>query len=186
MDILITIVFVWLFFKALGLAFRVAWSTTKFVASLLFTIAGMVPLKPYYLGIKEPPHPRVATSQKCVRTNDIENVGRTARHHTFFEMLGNFTWGSYFKKEAIAWAWEFLTERVGLEPDRLWATIYLDDDEAFEAWRKAGLPEGRILRCGQDENYWFMGDTGPCGPCSEIYYDRGEKYGCGLRRTKRM
>ncbi len=147
--------------------------------SLLFTIAGMVPLKPYYLGIKEPPHPRVVTSQKCVRTNDIENVGRTARHHTFFEMLGNFTWGSYFKKEAIAWAWEFLTERVGLEPDRLWATIYLDDNEAFEAWRKAGLPEDRILRCGQDENYWFMGDTGPCGPCSEIYYDRGEKYSCG-------
>ncbi|MBQ9565722.1 MAG: alanine--tRNA ligase [Synergistaceae bacterium] len=146
--------------------------------SLLFTIAGMVPLKPYYLGIREPEHPRVVTSQKCVRTNDIENVGRTARHHTFFEMLGNFTWGSYFKKEAIAWAWEFLTERVGLEPDRLWASIYQDDEEAFEEWRKV-LPENRILRFGQDENYWFMGETGPCGPCSEIYYDRGEKYGCG-------
>lgn len=146
--------------------------------SLLFTIAGMVPLKPYYLGIKEPEHPRVVTSQKCVRTNDIENVGRTARHHTFFEMLGNFTWGSYFKEEAISWAWEFLTERVGLDPERLYATIYLDDDEAFNVWRKF-LPERKIYRFGQDDNYWFMGDTGPCGPCSEIYYDRGEKYSCG-------
>ena len=135
--------------------------------SLLFTIAGMVPLKPYYLGIKEPEAERVVTSQKCVRTNDIENVGRTARHHTFFEMLGNFTWGSYFKKEAIAWAWEFLTERVGLEPERLYATIYKDDEEAFNEWSKFLSPE-RIYRCDQDENYWFMGDTGPCGPCSEI------------------
>ena len=146
--------------------------------SLLFTIAGMVPLKPYYLGIKEPEYPRVVTCQKCVRTNDIENVGRTARHHTFFEMLGNFTWGSYFKNEAISWAWEFLTERVGLDPERLYATIYLDDDEAFNAWRKF-LPADKIFRFGQDDNYWFMGDTGPCGPCSEIYYDRGEKYSCG-------
>ena len=146
--------------------------------SLLFTIAGMVPLKPYYLGIKEPEYPRVVTCQKCVRTNDIENVGRTARHHTFFEMLGNFTWGSYFKNEAISWAWEFLTERVGLDPERLYATIYLDDEEAFNAWRKF-LPENKIYRFGQDDNYWFMGDTGPCGPCSEIYYDRGEKYSCG-------
>lgn len=146
--------------------------------SLLFTIAGMVPLKPYYLGIKTPEYPRVVTSQKCVRTNDIENVGRTARHHTFFEMLGNFTWGSYFKNEAVAWAWEFLTERIGLEPERLYATIYTDDEEAFEAWRKF-LPAEKIYRFGQDDNYWFMGDTGPCGPCSEIYYDRGEKYSCG-------
>ena len=146
--------------------------------SLLFTIAGMVPLKPYYLGIKTPEYPRVVTSQKCVRTNDIENVGRTARHHTFFEMLGNFTWGSYFKNEAISWAWEFLTERVGLDPARLYATIYLDDEEAFSAWRKF-LPAEKIYRFGQDDNYWFMGDTGPCGPCSEIYYDRGEKYSCG-------
>ncbi|MBQ9433585.1 MAG: alanine--tRNA ligase [Synergistaceae bacterium] len=146
--------------------------------SLLFTIAGMVPLKPYYLGIKNPEYPRVVTSQKCVRTNDIENVGRTARHHTFFEMLGNFTWGSYFKNEAISWAWEFLTERVGLDPARLYATIYLDDEEAFSAWRKF-LPAEKIYRFGKDDNYWFMGDTGPCGPCSEIYYDRGEKYSCG-------
>ena len=150
--------------------------------SLLFTIAGMVPFKPYYLGIKEPEHPRVITSQKCVRTNDIENVGRTARHHTFFEMLGNFAWGSYFKKEAITWAWEFLTgpEWIGLDPGRMWATIYLDDEEAFDVWRNdVDLPEERILRFDQDNNYWFMGDTGPCGPCSEIYYDRGERYGCG-------
>ena len=148
--------------------------------SLLFTIAGMVPLKPYYLGIKKPEYPRVVTCQKCVRTNDIENVGRTARHHTFFEMLGNFSWGSYFKHEAITWAWEFLTERVGLDPERLYATIYLDDDEAFNVWHKeVGLPESKIFRFGKDDNYWFMGDTGPCGPCSEIYYDRGEKYSCG-------
>ncbi len=148
--------------------------------SLLFTIAGMVPLKPYYLGIKEPEYPRVVTCQKCVRTNDIENVGRTARHHTFFEMLGNFSWGSYFKHEAITWAWEFLTERIGLDPERLYATIYLDDDEAFNVWNKeVGLPAEKIYRFGQDDNYWFMGETGPCGPCSEIYYDRGEKYSCG-------
>ena len=148
--------------------------------SLLFTIAGMVPLKPYYLGIKEPEYPRVATCQKCVRTNDIENVGRTARHHTFFEMLGNFSWGSYFKHEAITWAWEFLTERVGLDPERLYATIYLDDDEAYNVWHnEVGLPANKIFRFGQDDNYWFMGETGPCGPCSEIYYDRGEKYSCG-------
>ena len=148
--------------------------------SLLFTIAGMVPLKPYYLGIKEPEYPRVVTSQKCVRTNDIENVGRTARHHTFFEMLGNFTWGSYFKHEAITWAWEFLTERVGLDPERLYATIYLDDEEAFDVWHNVvGLPKEKIYRFGEKDNYWYMGDTGPCGPCSEIYYDRGEKYSCG-------
>ena len=147
--------------------------------SLLFTIAGMVPFKSYYLGIRTPEHPHAVTCQKCVRTNDIENVGRTARHHTFFEMLGNFAWGDYFKKEAITWAWEFLTERIGLDPSRLYASIYEDDEEAHDAWaNEVGLPEDRILRFGQDENYWFMGDTGPCGPCSEIYYDRGERYGC--------
>ncbi|MDR2180874.1 MAG: alanine--tRNA ligase [Synergistaceae bacterium] len=147
--------------------------------SLLFTIAGMVPFKAYYLGIRAPEYPHAVTCQKCVRTNDIENVGRTARHHTFFEMLGNFAWGSYFKKEAIVWGWEFLTEVVGLEPHRLYASVYQDDEEAFGAWHSlVGLPEARILRFGQEENYWFMGEEGPCGPCSEIYYDRGENYGC--------
>ncbi|MDR1621361.1 MAG: alanine--tRNA ligase, partial [Synergistaceae bacterium] len=143
--------------------------------SLLFTIAGMVPFKAYYLGLRPPEYPHAVTCQKCVRTNDIENVGRTARHHTFFEMLGNFAWGSYFKKEAVTWAWEFLTRVIGLEPEKMYASIYLDDEEAFDAWhRVVGLPEARILRFGQDENYWFMGERGPCGPCSEIYYDRGE------------
>lgn len=148
--------------------------------SLLFTIAGMVPFKPYFLGIRTPDYPHAVTSQKCVRTNDIENVGRTARHHTFFEMLGNFAWGNYFKKEAIAWAWEFLTKVIGLNPDKLYATIYKDDEEAHSAWRsEANLPEDRIIRFDQDNNYWFMGEQGPCGPCSEIYYDRGERYSCG-------
>ncbi|MDR2136975.1 MAG: alanine--tRNA ligase [Synergistaceae bacterium] len=148
--------------------------------SLLFTIAGMVPFKACYLGIRTPEYPHAVTSQKCVRTNDIENVGRTARHHTFFEMLGNFAWGSYFKKEAISWAWEFLTRVIGLDPDKMYASIYKDDEEAWDAWRDlVGLPEARIRRFGQVENYWFMGEQGPCGPCSEIYYDRGEKYGCG-------
>jgi alanyl-tRNA synthetase len=139
----------------------------------------MVPFKAYYLGLRAPEYPHAVTCQKCVRTNDIENVGRTARHHTFFEMLGNFAWGSYFKKEAIAWAWEFLVERIGLDPEKMYASIYEDDEEAYNAWRNTGLPEERIRRFGQDENYWFMGEQGPCGPCSEIYYDRGEKYGCG-------
>ena len=148
--------------------------------SLLFTIAGMVPFKAYYLGLRTPEHPHAVTCQKCVRTNDIENVGRTARHHTFFEMLGNFAWGAYFKKEAITWAWEFLTERIGLDPNRLYASIYEEDEEARSVWNgDVGLSEDRILRFGQKDNYWFMGDTGPCGPCSEIYYDRGERYGCG-------
>lgn len=148
--------------------------------TLLFTIAGMVPFKQYYLGLKTPEHTRAATSQKCVRTNDIENVGHTARHHTFFEMLGNFSWGDYFKKEAITWAWEFLTEHIGLDPNRLYATIYRDDEESFRIWNKIiGLPEDRIYRFGEDENYWFMGNTGPCGPCSEIMYDQGPEYSCG-------
>ncbi len=148
--------------------------------TLLFTIAGMVPFKQYYLGLKTPEHTRAVTSQKCVRTNDIENVGHTARHHTFFEMLGNFAWGDYFKKEAITWAWEFLTEYIGLDPNRLYATIYKDDEESFRIWNETiGLPEERIYRFGEDENYWFMGNTGPCGPCSEIMYDQGPEYSCG-------
>ncbi len=148
--------------------------------SLLFTIAGMVPFKPYYLGIRTPESPRAVTAQKCVRTNDIENVGHTARHHTFFEMLGNFAWGDYFKREAITWAWEFLTEVAGLEPERMHATIYLDDEEAYDVWHSdVGLPDDRISRFDKDANFWFMGTQGPCGPCSEIMYDQGPEFSCG-------
>ncbi len=147
--------------------------------SLLLINAGMAPLKPYFTGAEIPPRTRVATCQKCIRTGDIENVGKTARHGTFFEMLGNFSFGDYFKKEALAWSWEFLTETVGLDPDRLYPSVYLDDDEAFEIWNKQiGIPADRIYRFGKEDNFWEHG-AGPCGPCSEIYYDRGEKYGCG-------
>ena len=146
--------------------------------SLLLINAGMAPLKPYFTGAEIPPRRRVATCQKCIRTGDIENVGKTARHGTFFEMLGNFSFGDYFKREALHWSWEFLTEVVGLDPDRLYPSIYLDDDEAFEIWNKEiGIPAERIFRFGKEDNFWEHG-AGPCGPCSEIYYDRGEKYGC--------
>ncbi|MBR0131846.1 MAG: alanine--tRNA ligase [Lachnospiraceae bacterium] len=147
--------------------------------SLLLINAGMAPLKPYFTGQEIPPRRRVTTCQKCIRTGDIENVGKTARHLTFFEMLGNFSFGDYFKKEAIAWSWEFLTKVIGLDPDRLYPSIYLDDDEAFDIWNKQeGIPADRIFRFGKEDNFWEHG-AGPCGPCSEIYYDRGEKYGCG-------
>ncbi|MBQ9815636.1 MAG: alanine--tRNA ligase [Lachnospiraceae bacterium] len=147
--------------------------------SLLLINAGMAPLKPYFTGQEIPPRRRVATCQKCIRTGDIENVGKTARHGTFFEMLGNFSFGDYFKLEALQWTWEFLTEWVGLEPDRLYPSVYLDDDEAFEIWNKViGVPAERIFRFGKEDNFWEHG-AGPCGPCSEVYYDRGEKYGCG-------
>ena len=147
--------------------------------SLLIINSGMAPLKPYFTGQEIPPKRRVTTCQKCIRTGDIENVGKTARHGTFFEMLGNFSFGDYFKTEAIHWSWEFLTEVVGLDPDRLYPSIYEDDDEAFEIWNKEiGIAPERIFRFGKEDNFWEHG-AGPCGPCSEIYYDRGEKYGCG-------
>lgn len=147
--------------------------------SLLLINAGMAPLKPYFTGQEIPPRRRVATCQKCIRTGDIENVGKTARHGTFFEMLGNFSFGDYFKEEAIQWTWEFLTDVVGLDPDRLYPSVYVDDDEAFEIWnKKMGIPAERIFKFGKEDNFWEHG-SGPCGPCSEVYYDRGEKYGCG-------
>jgi len=147
--------------------------------SLLLINAGMAPLKPYFTGQEKPPKKRVATCQKCIRTGDIEKVGKTARHATFFEMLGNFSFGDYFKKEAISWSWEFLTEVIGLDRNRLYPSVYENDDEAFEIWNKViGVPADRIYRMGKEDNFWEIG-SGPCGPCSEIYYDRGEKYGCG-------
>ncbi len=147
--------------------------------SLLLINSGMAPLKPYFTGQEEPPRRRVTTCQKCIRTPDIENVGKTARHGTYFEMLGNFSFGDYFKKEAIPWAWEFCTQDLKMPVDKLWVTIYEDDDEAFEIWNKdIGLPPERIVRMGKKDNFWEHG-TGPCGPCSEIYYDRGPEKGCG-------
>ena len=147
--------------------------------SLLLINSGMAPLKPYFTGQEIPPSRRVTTCQKCIRTGDIENVGKTARHGTFFEMLGNFSFGDYFKREAIQWSWEFLTEVVGLDANRLYPSVYVDDQEAFEIWNKEmGIPAERIFKFGKEDNFWEHG-SGPCGPCSEIYYDRGEKYGCG-------
>ena len=150
-------------------------------ASLLLINSGMAPMKPYFKGDKEPPRHRICTCQKCIRTGDIENIGKTARHGTYFEMLGNFSFGDYFKHEAIAWSWEFLTspEWVGLDPERLYPSVYEKDDEAFNIWRdEIGIPERRITRLGKEDNFWEHG-SGPCGPCSEIYFDRGEEYGCG-------
>ncbi|MBR6258891.1 MAG: alanine--tRNA ligase, partial [Oscillospiraceae bacterium] len=155
--------------------------------SILLINAGMTPMKPWFKGEEEPPRRRVTTCQKCIRTGDIDNVGKTARHGTYFEMLGNFSFGDYFKHEAIAWAWEFLTspEWAGLEKDRLYPSVFEGnettpaDDEAFAIWRdEIGIPEDRIFRFGKEDNFWEHG-AGPCGPCSEIYYDRGEEYGCG-------
>jgi alanyl-tRNA synthetase len=156
-------------------------------ASLLLINSGMAPMKPFFTGEQEPPRHRVTTCQKCIRTGDIENIGHTARHGTYFEMLGNFSFGDYFKTEAIHWAWEFLTspEWVGLDPNRLYPSVFAGnettpaDDEAFRIWHEEiGIPEDRIFKFGKEDNFWEHG-SGPCGPCSEIYYDRGEKYGCG-------
>ena len=147
--------------------------------SLLLINSGMAPLKPYFTGQEVPPNKRMTTCQKCIRTGDIENVGKTARHGTFFEMLGNFSFGDYFKSESLRWSWEFLTEVVGLDPERLYPSIYLDDEEAFDIWvNEIGVPAEKITRFGKEDNFWEHG-AGPCGPCSEIYYDRGEAYGCG-------
>ena len=148
-------------------------------ASILLINAGMTPMKPWFKGEEEPPRRRVCTCQKCIRTGDIDNVGKTARHGTYFEMLGNFSFGDYFKKEAIAYSWEFLTQVLGIDPQRLYPSVYLDDDESFEIWNKQiGIPADRIFRFGKEDNFWEHG-SGPCGPCSEIYYDRGPEYGCG-------
>ena len=146
--------------------------------SLLIINSGMAPLKPYFKGIEKPPKKRITTCQKCIRTGDIENIGHTARHGTFFEMLGNFSFGDYFKKEAITWSWEFLTVTLGLDPNRLYPSVYVDDQEAYDLWHDMiGIPSDRIFKFGKEDNFWEHG-SGPCGPCSEIYYDRGEKYGC--------
>ena len=152
--------------------------------TLLFTNSGMVQFKNCFLGLEDRGYTRATSSQKCVRAggkhNDLENVGYTARHHTFFEMLGNFSFGDYFKKESIFWGWDFLTEKMGISKEKLWITIYKEDDDAFEIWNKTmGVPAERIVRMGMDSNFWMMGETGPCGPCSEILYDQGPGVGCG-------
>ena len=148
--------------------------------SLLLIVAGMAPLKPYFTGQEVPPRTRMTTCQKCIRTGDIENVGKTARHGTYFEMLGNFSFGDYFKEDAIAWAWEYCTKVLELPEDRLYISVYEDDDEAEKIWHeKVGVPMDHIFRMGKEDNFWEAGTDGPCGPCSEIYFDRGEQYGCG-------
>ncbi|MBQ2252055.1 MAG: alanine--tRNA ligase, partial [Clostridia bacterium] len=147
--------------------------------SILLINAGMTPLKKYFTGEEEPPRHRMTTCQKCIRTPDIDRVGITARHGTYFEMLGNFSFGDYFKKEAIPWAWEFCTKVIELPEDRIWVTIYLDDDEAFDIWTKdVGIPAERVVRLGKADNFWEHG-SGPCGPCSELHFDRGIEFGCG-------
>jgi alanyl-tRNA synthetase len=152
--------------------------------TLLLTTAGMVQIKPYFLGLATPPSPRLASCQKCFRTTDIDSVG-DAKHLTFFEMLGNFSVGNYFKEEAITWAWEFVSQRLRIVSEHLWVTVYLDDDDAFSCWRKIGFPEEKIVRLGEKDNFWGpAGDSGPCGPCSEIHYDFGEKFGCGKPECK--
>lgn len=144
---------------------------------LMFTVAGMVPFKPIFWGKVEPVYTRVTTCQKCVRTNDIENVGRTPRHHTFFEMLGNFSFGDYFKREAIEWAWEFVTQVLRMPEEKLWVSVYEEDDEAFEIWKSIGVPERKIVRMGKEDNFWGpAGPTGPCGPCSEFSTTRAWRY----------
>lgn len=173
------------FFRTKGHYARMSYSLVpQNDKSLLLINAGMAPLKTYFMGSEIPPNRRMATCQKCIRTGDIENVGHTARHATFFEMLGNFSFGDYFKRESIAWGWEYVTEWLKMPIDKLWVTVYEEDDEAFEIWEKTiGIPPERIVRLGKEDNFWEIG-TGPCGPCSEIYYDRGEKFSCGSEDCK--
>ena len=164
------------FFESKGHKITPSASLVPSDPSILLTIAGMVPFKPIFLGQVKSSLKRAATSQKCIRTNDIENVGKTARHHTFFEMLGNFSFGDYFKKDAIKWAWEFFTEVIGFPEEKLWVSVFKDDDESYDIWHNLiGLPEKRIVRLGEKDNFWKVGSTGPCGPCSEIYIDLGEE-----------
>ena len=151
--------------------------------SLLIINSGMAPLKRYFAGLDTPPAKRMTTCQKCIRTGDIENVGITSRHGTFFEMLGNFSFGDYFKEQSLTWGWEFITKVLELPTDKLWATVYEDDIEAEKIWEKLGMPAERIVRLGKEDNFWEIG-LGPCGPCSEIYFDRGEEYGCGREDCK--
>ncbi|MFN3430845.1 MAG: alanine--tRNA ligase-related protein, partial [Candidatus Sericytochromatia bacterium] len=146
--------------------------------TLLLTVAGMVQFKPIFMGAVPPTDSRVATVQKCIRTGDLENVGRTARHHTFFQMLGNFSFGDYFKAEVIPWAWEFCTVNLGLPKDKLWISIFETDDEAYRIWIETGVSPDRIVRLGEEDNFWAAGPTGPCGPCSELYFDLGPEFGC--------
>ena len=147
--------------------------------SLLLINSGMAPMKKFFTGEEQPPRNRVTTCQKCIRTPDLERVGHTARHGTFFEMLGNFSFGDYFKEEAIAWSWEFLTEWLEIPGDLLWPSIYENDEEAYDIWvNKIGVNPAHVVRLGKTDNFWEHG-SGPCGPCSEIYFDRGIKYGCG-------
>ena len=146
--------------------------------SLLIINSGMAPLKNYFAGVETPPAKRMTTCQKCIRTGDIDNVGITSRHGTFFEMLGNFSFGDYFKEQSLTWGLEFIRDWLKIPFDKVWATVYEDDDEAVEIWKKLGMPEERIVRLGKDDNFWEIG-LGPCGPCSEIYFDRGPEYGCG-------
>ena len=161
--------------------------------SVLLTTAGMQPFKPYFLGRERPPAPRLADVQKCFRTTDIEEVGNTARHLTFFEMLGNWSFGDYFKAESIPWGWELVTEGFGMDPEQIWATVFGGDEElglgpdeeAIEIWKGVGMPEERIVLLGREDNFWQAGPTGPCGPCSELYLDRGEDFGARRRAARR-
>ena len=146
--------------------------------SLLIINSGMAPLKKYFSGTETPPAKRMTTCQKCIRTGDIDNVGKTSRHGTFFEMMGNFSFGDYFKEESLKWGWEFITKILQLPAGKIWATVYQDDEEAVRIWKSLGLPEKRIVRLGKEDNFWEIG-LGPCGPDSEIFYDRGPQYGCG-------